>query len=87
MQMKRLLLFLFLGFFVITIFMQKRKKWKQSENQTFNMNLLNENIIAQNVANNVITSPFGMGEGFFKQSDYYKDLWTTVGKPTVTQLR
>ena len=38
------------------------------------MNYLNENIIAQNVANNVITSPFGMGEGFFKQSDYYSDL-------------
>ena len=32
------------------------------------MHLL-ENIIAQNVANNVITSPFGMGEGFFKQSE------------------
>ena len=28
------------------------------------MNLLNENIIVLNVANNVITSPFGMGEGF-----------------------
>ena len=37
------------------------------ENKCFNMNYLNENIIAQNVANNVITSPFGMGEGFLNK--------------------
>ena len=40
------------------------------EKQMFNMNYLNENIIAQNVANNVITSPFGMGEGFLNKSDH-----------------
>ena len=28
---------------------------------------LNENIIAQNVANNAITSPFSMGEGFLNK--------------------
>ena len=41
MQMKRLLLFLFLGFFVITNFMQKAKSENKGE-QMFNMNLLNE---------------------------------------------
>ena len=67
MQMKRLLLFLFLGFFVITNFMQKAKRENNWKNKCFNMNYLNENIIAQNAANNVITSPFGMGEGFLNK--------------------
>ena len=52
---------------MITNFMQKSKKGKQMENKCFNVNYLNENIIAQNVANNVITSPFGMGEGFLNK--------------------
>ena len=67
MQMKRLLLFLFLGFFVITNFMQKAKRENNWKNKCLTCIYLNENIIAQNVANNVITSPFGMGEGFLNK--------------------
>ena len=67
MQMKRLLLFLFLGFFVITNFMQKAKRENKRKNKCLTWIYLNENIIAQTVANNVITSPFGMGEGFLNK--------------------
>ena len=67
MQMKRLLLFLFFRVFCDHQFHAKSEKGKQMENKCFNMNYLNENIIAQNVANNVITSPFGMGEGFLNK--------------------
>ena len=48
---------------MITNFMQKAKR----ENKCLTCFYLNENIIAQNVANNVITSPFGMGEGFLNK--------------------
>ena len=67
MQMKRLLLFLFFKVFCDHQSHAKSEKGKQMEKQMFNMNYLNENIIAQNVANNVITSPFGMGEGFLNK--------------------
>ena len=67
MQMKRLLLFLFLRFFVITNFMQKAKRENEWKTNVLTCIYLNENIIAQNVANNVITSPFGMGEGFLNK--------------------
>ena len=52
---------------MITNFLQKAKSENKWKNKCFNMNYLNENIIAQNVANNVITSPFGMGEGFLNK--------------------
>ena len=51
------------------------------------MRLLNEyHCINQICANNVITSPFGMGEGFLNKNEHYVDLWTTVGTSTATQL-
>ena len=43
--------------------MQKQKV-KTKEKQMFNNALIEWNIIVLNAANNVITSPFGMGEGF-----------------------
>ena len=57
----------FLRFFGDHQFHAKSEKGKQLEKQMFNMNYLNENIIAQNVANNAITSPFGMGEGLLNK--------------------
>ena len=59
-----LFLFFFYGFFVITDFMQKSKKWKQMEKQMFNNALIEWKYHCIYAANNVITSSFGMGEGF-----------------------
>ena len=52
---------------VITNFMQKEKSENNLEKQTFNMNLLNEKYHCIYATNNVITPPFGMGEGFLNK--------------------
>ena len=68
MQMRRLLLFLFFKVFCDHQFHAKKQKGKTNgKTNVLTCFYLNENIIAQNVANNVITSPFGMGEGFLNK--------------------
>ena len=65
--------------------MQKAKSENNLEKQTFNMNLLNENIIVF-MRQQCHHSSFWHGRRVFKHNEHYFDLWITVGISTATQL-